>query len=131
MREMQLAENIDLIALPPAEAGRRPFADAVDRQKGRLGKWRREESGGSMRLVMFREDDRTVVIELFADQFLHPDLFLDPNRNRFEERPKTERRAGKVGVQETIKFEKRFLVKGNKIQVANPQASLPKAILYR
>src|SRR6266511_4963849 len=99
MREMQLAENIDLIALPQAEAGRRPFADAVDRQKGRLRKWRGEESGGRMRLVMFGEYDRTVVIELFADQFLHPDLFLYPIWNRFEQLPKTELSPRKLCMQ--------------------------------
>ncbi len=46
-----------LVAAADAEAGRGPFADAVEGQDGRLLEGRGEEGAGRVRLVVLGEDD--------------------------------------------------------------------------
>ena len=83
MRKTQLFQKLDLVPLAFADAGRGPFAHAIDRQDRRALERRRKERRGRVGLVVLRENDRAFVAELVAQVRFEPDLFLHPDRHRF------------------------------------------------
>ena len=56
VRKAQLVRERDAVAAADAEAGRGPFADAVEREDGRLVERRGKERAGGVRLVVLGED---------------------------------------------------------------------------
>src|SRR5882762_1906524 len=84
-----------------------------------------------MRLMVFWEYDFATVVEFYSDPFLHPDFFLDPEGNGFEERLNARRSARQVSMQDAIKLDERLFVKGDKINLVNPDSPLAQAIFDR
>ena len=128
---MQFAKNFDLIAAPDAKAGCRPLADAIDREKRRFLKRRREKGGCGMRLVMFREKDPAIVVQLFTNEFFHPDFFFDPERNGLEKGLNACGRAREISMQNPVELDKRLFVKGDIINSIDRSTCFPQAIVGR
>ena len=55
MRKTHLLKHLDFRAVAGANRGRRPFADAINGEDGRLGEGGRVKRAGGVGLVMFRE----------------------------------------------------------------------------
>ena len=55
MREVELANQLELRALADADRRRRPLADAVDGEHRGFGEGRRVEGAGRVRLVVLGE----------------------------------------------------------------------------
>ena len=62
MREPQLVRERDPVAAADAERGRRPLADAVEREDRRFLERRREEGAGRVRFVVLGEDEALLVL---------------------------------------------------------------------
>src|ERR1043165_2997728 len=85
-----------------------------------------------MRLVMFREKDRALVLELFAQVRLEPDLFFHPDRHRGQKRNQTAGREAEISREEPIEFEKRFFVERDEIKLGGiGETGLAQAIIDR
>src|SRR5688500_13282199 len=76
VREAHLLQQLYAASLPPANAGRRPLADAVDGEDGRGVERRGVEAARGMRAMVNPLKKETVVLQGLADQpgemQLHP-----------------------------------------------------------
>src|ERR1700719_4656921 len=110
MRKVQFALNLDPVAAANAVTGRRPFAYAVDGQKGRIWIGRRKKGGGRVRFVVLRENNFTIAAKFTPDQLLHPNPFPNPERDSHEKTFQAGRRIREITVQNAVEFEERLFV---------------------
>ena len=87
MRKVHLVAEFDPVAAPRAQAGRGPFADAVDREQGGFLERRGEERARGVRLMVFGEDVGPPVgpAQPFVHEARQLEFFVDPLRGGLEE----------------------------------------------
>src|SRR5436305_4061923 len=66
--------------------------------------------------MMLRENERAFEVKLPANDVLDPDFLFHPDRDRFQKRAQTKRRASYVGGKKPIAFQKWLFVEGDEIQ---------------
>ncbi len=125
--EAQLEEHVERRALPVADRGRRPLADAVHRQDRRLLVRRREERRRRVRLVVLGEEDLSAVRELFANPVLHPELLAHPERHRLQEGAEAAWREVEVRLEEALELQERLVVEGDGVERGGLDAPLLQA----
>src|ERR1051325_7714050 len=111
MRKFHLLDQLDFIGFATTVTGRGPFANTIHGKNrgGLIRRWKK--GGGRVRFVMLRKKDRAGKRKFSGDVVLHPYLFLQPDRHRFEERTQPFRRKRKISVQQAIELQERFFVK--------------------
>ena len=65
----------------------------------------------------FYHDSAACLPELGANQVRHPELFLHPKRQGFEEGTEAGGSVVEVGLEETIEFQQRFVVEANVVEL--------------
>ena len=105
-----------------------PLADTVDGEERRTCERRRVERARGVALVMLGKDDRPVEVEFLRDQVRDPQLLLEPERHRLDERAEPARRGGDVRFEEAFEFEKRLVIKRHHIEIRRLDASLAQAV---
>src|SRR5205823_1948379 len=105
MRKVQFLERGEFIAAAIGDRGRRPLADPVHRQDGGLLERRGKKSRGRMALVMLREKQlalpvevRRVFFQFIPEKLLLEQLFAEPERDGHAERTKSVRREDEIGL---------------------------------
>src|SRR5436305_2002762 len=78
----------------------------------------------------FGKQNRATVVELTADEFLHPDLLFDPQRDGHQERPDPGRGAGQIGVQYPVEFDEGLFVKRDEIDLLYADAAFVEAVFH-
>src|SRR4051794_35975872 len=113
MRELQVTEQPQLIALASAQGGRAPLAHAVQSQNRRRFERTGKESAGRMTFMMIGENELRSPRRFEALSQGAPDvkLILQPNGHRQTEAGKTLRGKPEIGLQQTIKLHQRLVIK--------------------
>src|SRR5207244_3680188 len=105
-------QDLELVAVPHAEGRRRPLADAVDREDGRLLPRARVEGRGGVRLVVLAVEERALVApEGLADDRADPELLLEPHGHGLDEALEAPRSDPEVGLDDPLELEERLVVK--------------------
>ncbi len=118
MGKLNILQKFDFISAPKSDAGRRPFADAVGRDDGCFFKGRGIEGAGRVRVVVAGEQHIAAkILECILDVAAHPQFLFDPERHGLDERGESPRRILHVGFEDTLEFQKRFVVEDHVIQV--------------
>src|ERR1035438_2041222 len=109
MREMDLAEQLELPPSADAEAGCGPFTHAAHREDGGGLERAREEGASGVALMMFGEEELSVPFGIHRPEALQEhgslkQLLLDPNRHRRLERGEAAGRKTQVGFNQPLKF---------------------------
>src|SRR5581483_11110358 len=68
---------------------------------------------------------------MIAEHTLLEQLFLEPDRNGGPERPKAARRKGKIGLEQTLEFEKRLFVEHDMVERARVNAGFRQTVTNR
>src|SRR2546423_1094561 len=84
-----------------------------------------------MGFMVFGEDDCARIAQFLLNQFFHPDAFTNPEWNRHQEGSQPSRSISQIAVKNTIKFQKRFFVKRDEIQLAGLYAASAQTVLHR
>jgi hypothetical protein len=63
-----------------------------------------------------------------GDERLHPDLFLDPQRNGFEERTQPGRRVGQIAVKDAVELDERLLVERNVVEILQTDSAFAETV---
>ncbi len=146
--EAKLLEEPQVGAAAGAERRRRPLADAVDGDDGRLLERRGVEGGGRVRLVVVAEHDlprerlrqlprglRVVgllEIRQFApDRVANPELLLHPEGDGLDERAPALRGVVEIGVEQAVELGERLLVEADQRQVGRCEAGFAQAVAAR
>ena len=137
VREVDLAQHLELVALAPAQRRGGPFADAVHAQDGGLLVGRGEEGRGGVALVVFAEQQpllpvevRLPLLHLVAQQRLLEQLLLQPQRHGHAERIEAARRVGEVGLEQAFELQERLVVEGDVVDVGELDARRIEAVLH-
>src|SRR5437660_1063164 len=126
MRKREVLGKANAIAFAGAPGGGAPFADAVEREDGRLLKWARKERAGGMAFVMIQEQERRAGArrKLVANRLAHEQLVFEPDRHRHAEAAKPARREREIGLQQTLKLRQGLFVEDDVVKLARRQARL-------
>ena len=82
-----------------------------------------------MGLVMLRVDHLTLeAIEALPDPLAHPELFLEPERHRFQEGWEAGRGEGEVGLQESLELQEGLVIEGYIRESCRIETCLLKAV---
>ena len=128
IREMELLEQINLVAFANAIAGRGPFSHPVHGQDGSGLKGRGIEGRGRMGLVMFREQDLSGVTQFVADHLGDVDLFPKPQRHGLQPGTQPLWRTGEVAHQQAFEGDKGLVVIDDKIKLIGCNSSFLQTI---
>jgi hypothetical protein len=138
VRELDLLEDLQPLALADADRRRRPLADAVEGEHRRLGEGRGVEGGGGVRLVVGGEVDGRRLgdaagFERLGDARRDPELLLEPERHRLDEGGEAARRHRQVGLEDAVELEQRLVVEDDPVQAATVAADPPRlqAVAHR
>ena len=120
VRKLHLLRQLDRVAAADADRGRRPLADAVERQDGGLVERAREERAGGMALVVIREDDRRLdaCAQALPDDRGQMQLLLQPDRHRHAEALEARRREREVGLEQPLELAQRLFVERDVVEIA-------------
>ena len=136
MREVDLARELEAIAAADAGRGRRPFADAVEREYRGFLERGGKEGGGRVALVMVGKEQAGIPVDVGVElgqvlpqQPFLEQLLLEPERNRHAERAKAARRERKVGLEQPLELDERLLVEHDVVEVAGAQARFREAVV--
>ena len=126
MGETELFQQLQLVAPADAPCSGAPFADAVESEDGSFGKGAGEEGTGCVAFVMFEKHQFSPMCstERVADGAGLMQLFLQPERDSFEEAAKSEGGKGKVCFEQSVKFGQWFFVEGDVVEVAGGETGL-------
>jgi hypothetical protein len=75
-------------------------------------------------LVVFREDDWSIVIEPFSNQVRYPKLLFDPQGHRCEKRSDPGGGIGKISLKKALKLDERLVVEGNVVEFVGRNPAL-------
>ena len=135
MREMQLLAHLQMVAAAEADRRGRPLADPVHGEDDRLLEQRREESGRGVTLVVLREQELALPIEvgiegaqLVAQELLLEQLLLQPERDRHAKGTEAPGGECKIGFEQPFELEERLVVERDMIDVGEADAGLGQAI---
>ena len=78
--------------------------------------------------MVFGEKYRAVILQLFLDQLLHPQLLFYPERDSFYKGTYAERHISKVGLKDPFKFDERLVVKSDVTYLVNRYAGFFQAL---
>ena len=133
-RRIQQAERVgkahflgqrNAVVPPHPEAGRRPLADAVNREDGGLVERRREERARGMRLVMLGKHEAPAVSP--AERLTHVarevQLPFHPQRQRLAERLEPTRRVRQVGFEQALELEQRLVVERDVVEAVGAKTA--------
>src|SRR5215831_4207460 len=128
MREMDLADHLQVVASSEADRGGCPFPHAVHREDRSLVEGRREERAGSVALVMLGEQQALlqvpalgpVVLQLSPEEILLKQLLPEPERDRHPKRAEPARRERDVGFEEPLELEEWLIVEGDLVDLIEP-----------
>src|SRR5437763_8534472 len=122
MREMDLLEHCDPIAVAECGRSRRPFADPIHGQNDGVLEGRRKKGRSCVTEVVFREQKTVAPIEFRrrGPQFFNKLLFLEklvlePDRHCGAKRLEAARGKSQVSCEQPLKFKKRLVVKGDMV----------------
>ncbi len=128
VRELQLPEDGNLLALTKADGGGGPFPHAVQGEDGRLREGRRIEGAGRMGQVVLREEQRrrtgAHLGQFLPEERAHQQLFLDPHRHGHEKARQSPGRKAVVGLQQALELEIGLVVKGHRGKIAELEPRL-------
>ena len=137
MREVQLFQHLQAVALAIAQRRGRPFADPVHRQDGGFLERRGEERRRRVTLVMFAEQQARLPVEvglpllhLVAQQRLLEQLLLQPQRHGHAERREPARRIGEIGLEQPLELQERLVVEGHIIDIGHLDAGTAETELH-
>src|SRR5205807_1608273 len=87
MREGNVLRQTDLVAMADAPGGSAPFADAVEREEGRLLERAGKERTGSVALMVVQKKDGgfRIVSHSIANRSSRVQFFFQPDRDRHAE----------------------------------------------
>ena len=132
VREVDRAEELELVALSHAVGRGRPLADAVDREHGRLVEGRGVERRGRVRLVVLSEEDLALVAgELLTNHGARVELLAQPHRHGLHELRDPLRRDAEVGLQDPLELEDRLVVERDRAEVGRGDPRLAQAVVDR
>ncbi len=132
MRELQLVDDLERIALADADRRCRPLADAVHGDDRGLLERRRIEGGRGVRFVMLAEQHLAfVALDLAADVVRHPQLLAEPERHRHQVRLPAQRRRCHVGLEEPRELDERLLIEPDVVDLRRRDAGFTQAVLDR
>ena len=127
VRKVKLAQHLDAVVRASADRRRRPLTDAVHREDGGAIERRRIKRARRVGDVMLGEQDRAVgrqAVELVADGLAQVEFLREPGWQH----PQPRRQAGRCDGQKTLehprKFDDRFVVKHNRIEIGQADAAL-------
>jgi hypothetical protein len=130
MREFNFRKEVDLITGASAARSGSPLPHPIHSKDSGLIKGRREESGGGVRLVVFRKNDFAGVSDLRFNILLHPEFFFNPEGHRFNERRKAEGSEGEIRFEYAFEFKKRFIIECYESEVVGFKVLRGEAIGY-
>src|SRR5437763_17207919 len=82
--------------------------------------------------MMLRENNWTVIFQLVPKRRLEPDFILHPNRHRFAKGRQAARRAGEIGGEQPVEFQKRVFIERDEIELTRAdETGLAHAIVDR
>jgi hypothetical protein len=138
VREVDLLQHLELVALAVAQRRGRPFADAVHAEDRGLLIGRREERRGGMALVMLAEQQALLPVEvrlpllhLVAQQRLLEQLLLQPQRHGHAEGVEAARGEGEIGLEQPLELEERLVVEGDVVDVRQLDAGRVETVVHR
>ena len=124
MREMDLAVDVDRIAVAQAGRGRRPFADAVHGEDRRGLEGRGIEGAGGVRLVMLGEhqlagdvDAGHVARQVVAQHLALEELLARPHGEGGGKGAKAARGERQVGLEQALELQERLVVEDDVVDV--------------
>ena len=137
MREVQLFQHLEAVALAVAQRRGRPLADAIHGQDGGFLERRGKERRGGMALVMLAEQQALLPVEvrlpalhLVAQQGLLEELLLQPQRHGHAEGIEAARGVGEVGLEQAFELQERLVVEGDVVDVGQLDAGTIEAELH-
>ena len=117
MREVQFLAHLQMIAASERDRCGRPFADSVHGEDHGLLERGRKERGCRVALVVLREQELALPIEvgverpqLVAQQLLLEQLLLQPERDRHAKGAKALGRKREIGFEQALELEERLVV---------------------
>src|SRR5690606_13033727 len=106
MRKMQFLKQLDAVTLAPTHTGRRPLADAVQREDRRRLERRWEKSASRVRFMMLREDEPLAIAgQVFAHLTGQMQLLPQPARHGLGERGKAGRSVREIRLQQPLELQ--------------------------
>jgi hypothetical protein len=125
VRKVQLVEQRDAIALPRADARRRPLAHAVECENRGLLERRWKKRAGRVRFVVFRKNEAPPVLpaQRVAQAAREVQLLPDPDGQRLSKRAEATRRVREIGLQQPVEFQERLVVKRDMVERAGVEAA--------
>src|SRR5208282_1569101 len=133
--KVQLLEHLEAVAAARCYRRRRPLADPVHGEDGRLLEGRGKEGRGRVTLVMLGKEKPALPVvarreprELLPQELLLEQLLAQPKRDRHAEGAEALGRKGKVGLQETLELEEGLVVEHDMVDRIERDARSPQAI---
>src|SRR2546422_8838712 len=131
VREPDLAEELDALVPADSERRRRPLADAVHGQDGRVAVRRRiERARGVGHVVTAEEDLLGGNPRPPGDQALYPELFAEPAHHRLTKQPEGPRKGLERRHQEPAELPERLLVEDDPVHGFGAHPGRAQAELY-
>ena len=127
VRELDLAQQLELTPSAHSVARGRPLPDTVEGQDGGLVEGRGIEGRGCVRLVVLREEDLAVIPDLLGDLGRDEELLFEPHRHGLDEVLEAARGDAQVGHQDALELEHRLVVEGDVVEVRHPDPGLLQA----
>ena len=114
MREIELFQQLQLVASADSPRSGAPFTDAVESEDGGFGERAREKGAGCVAFMVFEEHQfgAMSLVKCPADRAGLMQFFLQPERNCPEEAAKSEGGEGEVCFEQSIEFGEWFFVEG-------------------
>jgi hypothetical protein len=135
MGKMYLALDFERSANAMADGGRAPFTDPVQGKNRSAFKRRGEEGTCSMRLVVFRKQQRPIPVscahlltQFLSQQGFLEQLFLRPDRHCGLKRAKPAWDRCQIRFKKPFKLQKRLVVENDVVDIAQIAATLFQAI---
>src|SRR5260221_7258357 len=115
MRKGQRRGDAGAVFLPDSPRRRRPLADAVHGEEGRLAERRGKECRTRVRLVVLGEDYWPLVVELARNEVGHPQFLIEPDRHGLDERGQPARTEGEMRLEDALELDERLVLEGNAV----------------
>ena len=125
MRKVEGPQEPNFVILTDSYGGGVPFAYPVHGKNGRVLKRAGKECAGRVSFMVAGEEQASSEFqsEFPADNSRQVKLRFKPKWHGFEKRPETPRSVGQVGLEQSVKFEQRLVVKDHVFDV--PGSQLP------
>ena len=138
VREVDLANDLEICAVADRERSRRPLADAIHGQHGGALERRRIERARRMTQVVLGEEQPCIPVDAVAErrlQCLRKDVLLEqlvlhPHGQRLAKGRESARRERQIRLEQALELQERLVVEGDMVEIAGRQAGFLEAVAH-